>query len=622
MSFVTGTAAWTYIRGICSAAVIVFCLLAPTTCATALASERLPRSVLILDQSTSFRPWPSAIIAGMRSFLRDSVGPPISFYVEHLDLSRFNGRSYEDSIEKHFRTKYRDTPVGVIVAIGSSTLDYALRLRAAVWPTVPIVFPAVDEETAGNLPPDVTGISVQMTLADMIKASRMLFPDLKGFAIVGDRLELHPYYRHFVEELPVFSRELELIDLTGLSVREIKQRVAALPDRTTILYTGINFDPDGTYVAADLVPVIAEVANRPIIVDVETFFGTGATGGLILSPHQIGREAAGLILRIFNGERASDIPIIRGDPPKLIFDWRQLQRWRISEDRLPAGSDVRFRQPSMWQQYRVQIWGASAVLLLQTMLILWLLYEHRRRHSAEVATRHTMFELTQMNRLASAGGLSASIAHEVNQPLTGIVTRACAALRWLTVDKPDIEKARDALNQIVSAGHRASDIIAGIRSMFSKDGQAKTLVDINKLIWTVLELIWIDLRKYQIELETKLSEQLPLVLGNEVQLQQVILNLVMNAIEAMHSTEHRVLRVTSDLDEAGAVHVSIEDTGTGIDPSKFDCIFKPLFTTKSNGMGMGLSICRSIIEGHDGWIWASPGAARGTKFEFSLPVHQ
>src|SRR5207249_1442077 len=152
------------------------------------------------------------------------------------------------------------------------------------------------------------------------------------------------------------------------------------------------------------------------------------------------------------------------------------------------------------------------------------------------------------------------IAHEVNQPLTGIVTRACAALRWITAEKPEIDKARDALTQIVSAGHRASDIISGVRAMFRKDGQAKTLVDINKLIWTVLGLIWIDLRKYQIELETKLSEQLPLVVGNEIQLQQVILNLVMNAIEAMHSVEHRVLRVTSDLDEAGAVNVSIEDT--------------------------------------------------------------
>jgi signal transduction histidine kinase len=618
----TGIGGWIVIRGICSVATMIFCLLASPACSTAQANERLPRSVLILDQSTSLRPWPSAIIGGMRSFLWDRIGPSISFYVEHLDLYRFNGPGYEHSLQEHFRAKYRETPVGVIVAIGSSTLDYAFHLRAEVWPAVPIVFAAVAEETARNLPPDVTGTSMQMTLANMIKASRMLFPDLKGFAIVGDRLELHPYYRHFAEELPAFSRQLEFIDLTGLSIREVRQRVATLPDRTTILYTGINFDSDGTYVAADMLPVIAEVASRPIIVDGEAYFGTGATGGLILSPDQIGREAAGLVLRILNGERVSDIPVTRGEPPKPIFDWRQLQRWNISEDRLPAGSDVRFRQPTIWQQYRVHIWGAGAVLLLQTMLILWLLYEHRRRHSAEVATRNTMIELTQMNRLATAGGLSASIAHEVNQPLTGIVTRACAALRWLTADKPDIDKARDALNQIVSAGHRASDIIAGIRSMFRKDDQAKTLVDINKLIWTVLELIWIDLRKYQIELETKLSEQLPLVLGNEVQLQQAILNLVMNAIEAMHSTEHRVLTVVSDLDDAGAVHVSIEDTGTGIDPSKFDCIFKPLFTTKTNGMGMGLSICRSIIEGHDGWIWASPGAASGTKFEFSLPVRQ
>jgi len=155
--------------------------------------------------------------------------------------------------------------------------------------------------------------------------------------------------------------------------------------------------------------------------------------------------------------------------------------------------------------------------------------------------------------------------------------------------------------------------------MLRKDTQDRAPVDINSLIWTVLGLVWIDLRKYDIVLQTKLNDQLSTVIGNQVQLQQVVLNLVMNAIESMHSVHPRVLSVKSESNEGGDVLVSIEDTGIGIDPSNRESIFKPLFTTKATGMGMGLSICRSIIESHNGRIWVSAAASGGSAFHVSLP---
>jgi signal transduction histidine kinase len=556
----------------------------------------------------------------MRSVFGVNPGSPIAHYVEHLDLHRFGGFEYLENLRRHFSEKYRDRPIDAIVTIGPRAFEYAMRLRESLWPTVPVVFAAVPEDSAPNPPPGVTGTTVQMSLANLIKASRMLDPDLKRFAIVGDRLDAHPHYYPFSKELPLASQELEFIDLTGLSIPSVRERVAALPDHTTILYIGINANSEGMYVAADVLPLIAEAANRPIVVDAETYFGTGATGGLLISPEQIGRTAGRLVLRILQGENPSSIPVTGGDPPKPVFDWRQLQKWNIGEDRLLPGSDVRFRQPSAWQQYKSHILAAAALFLFQFGLIILLLGEHRRRHSAEIATRSTMFQLAQVNRLATAGELSASIAHEVNQPLTGIVTKASAALHWLAAEKPDLEKARAALTQIVSAGHRASDIITGVRSMLRKDKPAKSPVDINKLIWTVLGLVWIDLRKHEIDLDTKLNEQLPSVQGNEIQLQQVILNLITNAIESMHSVDHRMLRIRSESSGPDVVHVSIEDTGAGIDHSNLDFIFKPMFTTKATGMGMGLAICRSIAEGHGGRIWISNGSEKGSVFHISIPT--
>jgi len=602
---------------------LIYWLLALLACPIARADPPLPRSVLVLDQSTSFRPWPSAVISAMRSVMNNDPSRPISLYVEHLDLYRFNGSQYEESLHDHFRKKYRDRPIGVIVVIGPTTLDYATRLRTYLWPTAPIVLAAVDVETATrNLPPLATGTATPMTLADMISAARIVVPDLKGFTIVGDRWEHQPYFRRFADELAVFPEGLDFIDVMGLSINEVKQRVANLPDHTAILYIGINFDPDATYVAADVLPTIADVANRPIIVGVETFLGSGAVGGFIMLPDQIGREAGRLVLRLLDGESASDIPVTTNDALRPIFDWRQLQRWNISEARLPPGSEVRFHERSGWDLYRGQIVAVVAVVLFQAALIMWLLFEHRRRHRAEVVIRSMTSELSHMNRVATAGELSASIAHEVNQPLTGIVTKASAALRWLTADRPDIDRARAALTQIVSAGHRASEIIVGVRAMFTKDTQDKTQVNINAMILNVLRIVWIDLRKHDIELQMECDESLPDVVGNPVQLQQVILNLVMNAIESMSSTPRRVLRVKTERGESDAVHISIEDSGTGIAPSNLDRIFKPLFSTKAQGMGMGLAICRSIIERHNGLIWVKADADGVAIFHVELPTHE
>jgi C4-dicarboxylate-specific signal transduction histidine kinase len=297
-----------------------------------------------------------------------------------------------------------------------------------------------------------------------------------------------------------------------------------------------------------------------------------------------------------------------------------MQRWGISEHRLPPGSEIYFRDPSLWDQHRAQILTIFAALLVQAALICWLIFEHRRRHLAEIQSRNAMTELIYVNRRAAAGQLSASIAHEVSQPLTGIATRASAGLRWLRAETPNLEKAEAALEQIVVASHRAGDIITSVRAMFRKDTDERLPLDINGIILTVLEIVRIDLQKNEVELQTQLDETISVVEGDKVQLQQVVLNLVMNAIEAMQSVHYRALKVKSEQSKSEMVHVSIEDTGTGIDQSNIDRIFSALFTTKERGMGMGLSICHSIVENHGGRIWVSPGVTRGSIFQLELPT--
>src|SRR5262245_65328940 len=199
----------------------------------------------------------------------------------------------------------------------------------------------------------------------------------------------------------------------------------------------------------------------------------------------------------------------------------------------------------------------SPALLLLAASLSWLIHEIGRRHRAEIQSRSAMAELTYMDRRASAEQRSAALAHEINQPLAGIATRASAALRWLRMEKPDLEKAQTALESIVAASHRASNIIASVRAMFKKEPSERVPTDIDQIVLTVLSIVSVELEQHSVDVQTKLSEHLPTVLSDKVQLQQVVLNLVMNAVEAMQSAQTRVLKVHTDQTNPGMVRVSI-----------------------------------------------------------------
>jgi signal transduction histidine kinase len=218
--------------------------------------------------------------------------------------------------------------------------------------------------------------------------------------------------------------------------------------------------------------------------------------------------------------------------------------------------------------------------------------------------------------------LSASIAHEINQPLASMVTNADAGLRWLDKKSPDVAEAQAALRRIVSDGHRAGNVIKGIGAMFKKGARERVPLDLNRLIDEVLRRSQGEAQLGRVTVEAELDEALPPVTGNPVQLQQVVSNLVANAIDAMDSVTKRprVLRVTSRLQESGEVLVSVEDSGTGVDPKHKDRIFEPFFTTKSDGMGMGLMFCRSIIEANGGRLWTTDNVPQGAIFQFTLPI--
>ena len=243
------------------------------------------------------------------------------------------------------------------------------------------------------------------------------------------------------------------------------------------------------------------------------------------------------------------------------------------------------------------------------------------RKRAEEALDKAQAELAHVTRVTTLGEMTASIAHEINQPLAAVVNNASACLRWLAGQAPNLEEARQSAALIIADGHRAGEIIGRIRALAKKSPPRKDWLDINETILEVTALARSEIQKNRVSLQTQLSSDLPLILGDRIQLQQVILNLIINAIEAMSGAGDgpRELQVGSAKDESQGVRVAVRDSGPGLDPESLDHLFTAFYTTKPQGMGMGLAISRSIIEAHGGRLWATPNKDRGATFQFTLP---
>jgi len=248
-------------------------------------------------------------------------------------------------------------------------------------------------------------------------------------------------------------------------------------------------------------------------------------------------------------------------------------------------------------------------------------FDITEKKQAQDALQEMRAELARNARINQMVAMTGSIAHEINQPLSAIVANASAGLRWLERTTPDVDETRTVLQGIVDEGHRAGEIIKGIRAMFRADDKSRVSVDLNELVREVLVLTQDERRNWQIEVHSELDENLPSVTADRVQLQHVLFNLMTNAIDAMESVtdRNRILRVKSKPNGSAGVLITVEDSGIGIAPENINRIFSAFFTTKSHGMGLGLAICRSIVESHGGRLSASPNYPHGAAFQIVLP---
>ena len=495
-----------------------------------------------------------------------------------------------------------------------------------MFPGTPIVFCGIDPRRFDErpLPSHVTGVLLKREFASTLELALRLHPGTERIVFVAGTSAFDTQLAELArKELRVFEDRLAFTYLTTLPLRELLTRLSQLPPRTIVLYSSVFRDGAGEpFVPHDVAERVATAANAPVYAFVDQYLGRGIVGGHVYSMDAHGEEAARLALRILAGTEPSRLAPVEPRASLTMFDWRQLQRWGLSESELPAGAIVRFREPSVWREYRLYVIGAAAIVALQALMIGSMLLQRSRRRRAEHEVHRHQVELVHAGRLATMGELTATIAHEVNQPLGAILANVAAAEMLLESENARLDDVRQILADVRKDDLRASEVIRRLRALLAKHEMARERLDLNDTIADVLKVLAAEAGRRQVELATEFDPALPRVLGDRVHLQQVLLNLVVNAMDAMadtHVSQRRVV-VRTDLGQDGSVEVAVTDHGHGVPREDLSKLFESFFTTKQRGMGLGLSIARSIVQAHGGRIWAESDARGGATFRFTLPV--
>jgi signal transduction histidine kinase len=605
-----------------TAALAIALLLATQTHSLA---DAEPKRVMMLHSfGPRFKPW-SDYEQAIRSEISRQWRKPVDFLDHSLVNARRDDEESESAFVEYLRTLYASRPVDLIVAIGAPSANFIQRHRQRLFPTTPMVFTAVEQRRVqyDKLTENDTVVAVAHDFPAAFENILRVLPLTKNIAIVNGASPNEKFWlEEMRRELAPLAGRVELRWYDELSFQNILLDAARLPPHSAIFWHLMNVDAAGVaHETNEALNKLSSSASGPIFSYDGSFFGEAIVGGPMHSVHDSSRITAAVAVRILNGEKAGDIKTLPTGFAAPIFDWRQMRRWGISESNLPAGSTVYFREPTAWERYSWQIAFITAVILIQAGLIAILLNEHRRRQLAEVQARQRMDELAHINRFSTAGELTASIAHEINQPLGSILTNAETAGAILDSANPDIAELKDIVKDILQDDRRASEVIRRMRSLLKKAPFELKEFDLNDLVRDSVEFLSTLAIGRKAELHSVTTPDALPILGDRIQLQQVILNLVVNGIDAMRDTrsEDRVVGIRTSRFENFA-ELSVSDRGPGIPEDNLKEVFEPFFTSKAEGMGMGLSIARTIVEAHHGRISAENRRDGGAIFLIRLPL--
>ncbi|WFU75524.1 ATP-binding protein [Bradyrhizobium sp. CB2312] len=548
-------------------------------------------------------------------------------FVDYLELGRLPGQEHLDLSIRYLTQKYSQAPPDVVLTLGRAAIPFLLKNKQVVGPNVPIIVanaPLTEVPDKDQLPNSIY-VGSQYNFLETLKLAQRLQPNARNLVVVGGAGQ---YAKQWLDDarrqLEPYADMYSTRYISEIGYQQLLNEIAQLPKDTIVILSVFILDGDGNSrptleVATDL----AGVTTAPIYSPLPSSIGTGIVGGYSDDWRTQGKTAAAITLQLLAGKQISELPRLNFGEHKNRIDARELKHWQLSESAVPADAEIRFREFTLWEQYRWAILATLTLLLLEAGVIAWLVIERRRRLAAEWELRQRLLQVIHLNRTAAAGALSASVAHELNQPLGAIRSYAEAAALYLKADPPNLEKIGPIIEQIIRDDQRAADIIRHIRELVK--GRSSSEVeefDLNEVVRDVVEIVRPESTKSGLKLDLVLAGGPLTVRGDRIQVQQAIINLALNAIDAMRETPAAVagLSISTARSNDGAAELSVVDSGRGIPADKLNTVFETFYTTKRHGTGLGLTVARTIVESYGGRIWAENHSGGGAEFRFNLPL--
>ncbi len=559
----------------------------------------------------------------VRNRLREGTAGKVDIFSEFLDLTRFPEKAHVEKMAHFLTDKYRDRRPDVVIALSDESASFIATHRNTVAPGARIVTTGLSRSTAGNihLPGDVIGVFNKDDIVKTLEMARGLQPKARHLFIIGGSADLDRAWLATARaDLADLAKNYETTYLENVTIDEFVQRAARFPPDSIVLALTIFKDSTGrNFIPREAIRQIAATASAPIYGPYPTYIDHGIVGGNMVTFESLGLAVADLALDAIAGN-----PIVSVDAaPIYIADARQLKRWGLSESDLPAGTVQWFKNKTLWEEHWLAVLTTIAVIAAQGVVIAGLLVERRRRRAAELELRVRLLELVHLNQSATAGALTASIAHELNQPLGAIRSNAEAGELLLRGETPDLNLIKQILVDIKDDDQRAGDIITRLRGLLKKRSDIDWQeFDLNEVIKSAIKILRPEAERRSIVISCSGATDELRVRADRVHIQQVILNLATNAMDAMldvTSTERRLMFQTR-LTKGSKVELSISDTGDGIPGEQLVGVFDPFYTTKPTGTGLGLSIARMIVETYAGKIWAGNNPEGGAVIRFNLPL--
>jgi len=610
----------------CAGVLLAWVLLIAANCG-AIASEtshaivdRVPRVLILYPYDERLV---ATTVAGeaLRTRLLEATDGRIDLFSEFLDLSRFPEAEHVARMVRYMAEKYASRRPDVVVALGKESASLISTNRGTIAPDAKIVAAGFGNATAENidLPDDVIGAFTTFDILKTAQMARDLQPSARHLYIIGGSSEFDRGWLATARvDLDEFSKSYETTYLEDLTIDEFIERASHVPSDSIILALTVFKDRAGrNFVPREAIRQIAATANAPVYGPYQTYIGYGVVGGNTVTFDTLGRTVGDLVLDLIAGRAASDIQAIQ----TYVVDARQLRRWGLSEVNLPAGTIQMHKEKSLWEEHWLAAAATFGLVLIQAGVIAALLLERRRRRDAESRSRLHLLEAVHLNQSATAGALSSSVAHELNQPLAAIRNNAEAASVLLRSGNPDLELIQQILLDIQEDDQRAGDIIGRMRGLLKKRSEIDWQeFDLNDVASSAIHIIHCEAERRGITLSTNRPTAVLPVRADKVHVQQVVLNLATNAMDAMLDVPaKRMLTFATGVANEKA-ELCVVDTGNGIPEERLSSIFEPFYTTKQAGTGLGLSIARAIVETYGGSISAKNRPEGGAIFRVVLPL--